>query len=66
MRVWLLFWLFVAASWTAAVIFLMISGSASCEERGTCAVDQLVIFGILLLMPVQVAVAVYLKQRRSD
>ena len=66
MRTWLLFWLFVVVSWTAVGFYLFISGWASCRETGTCISDGFVVVLALLLMPAQVLLAVYLKQRRAD
>ena len=66
MRTWLLFWLFVVVSWTAVGFYLFISGWAPCEVTGTCVADTGVVLIALLLMPAQVLLAVYLKQRRSD
>lgn len=66
MRTWLLFWLFVIVSWTAVGLYLLISGWAPCAESGTCIADGVVVALALLLMPAQVLLAVYLKQRRAD
>ena len=66
MRTWLLFWLFVVVSWTAVVFYLFISGWAPCTVTGTCIQDGLVVGLALFLMPAQVLLAVYLKQRRAD
>lgn len=66
MRPWLLFWLFVIISWTAVGFYLLVSGWAPCAKSGTCVVDGFVMVLALLIMPTQVLLAVYLKQRRSD
>jgi hypothetical protein len=65
MRTWLLFWVFVVASWVAVAFYLFISGWAACSETGTCFTDRAVVVLALVLMPAQVLLAVYLKQRRS-
>ena len=64
MRTWLLFWLFVIASWTAVGFHLLTTGWAPCAVTGTCLIDGIVVVLALLLMPAQVFLAVYLKQRR--
>lgn len=66
MRVWLFFWLFVVVSWAAVGFYLFTSGWAACGVTGTCIADGAVVVVALLLMPCQVLLAVYLKQRRSD
>ena len=66
MRKWLLFWLFVAVSWIAVAFYLFISDWAPCSVTGTCITDGVVIALALLLMPAQVLIAVYLKQRHAD
>ena len=66
MRVWLLFWLFVVVSWLAVGFYVFLMGWASCHVTGTCAVDRAVTMLAVLLMPAQVLLAVYLKQRQSD
>ena len=63
---WLLFWLFVIVSWAAVAFYLFISGWARCNVTGTCIADGLVVGLALLLMPSQVLIAIYLKQRRAD
>lgn len=66
MHTWTLFWLFVIVSWAAVGFYLFISGWAPCALTGTCVVDGVVVLIALLLMPAQVLLAVYLKQRRAD
>lgn len=66
MRTWLLFWLFVILSWTAVGFYLFISGWAPCAVTGTCVADGVVVVLALVLMPAQVLLALYLKQRRAD
>jgi uncharacterized membrane protein (DUF485 family) len=66
MRIWTLFWLFVVVSWSAVGFYLFISGWTSCAVTGTCITDGFVVLLALLLMPAQVLLAVYLKQRRVD
>lgn len=39
MRVWLLFWLFVAVSWLAVGSYIFIAGWSDCYVSGTCAAD---------------------------
>lgn len=62
---WTLFGILCLLSWACAVFFLLITGWASCSVTGWCVVDRIVIIGILLLLPVQVAIAVYLRQREK-
>ena len=63
MRTWLLYWLFVIVSWSVVGFYVFISGWAPCEESGTCVAFGLVAAIALLLMPAQVLIAAYLKQR---
>lgn len=66
MRAWLFYWLFVVVPWAAVGFYLFTSGWAACDVTGTCFADGAVAVFALLLMPSQVLLAVYLKQRRSD
>lgn len=66
MRRWMLFWLFVIVSWMAVGFYSFISGWARCTVTGTCVTDGIVVVLAMLLMPAQVALAVYLKQHRAD
>jgi hypothetical protein len=61
--IWLFFWLFVVASWAVLGFYFFIAGWSSCQATGTCTLDRIVIVVALLLMPAQVLLAVYLKQR---
>ena len=63
---WVLFWIFVPVSWVAVGFYVFISGWSPCEDSGTCVLDTAVALLALLLMPVQILLAVYLKQRRSS
>jgi hypothetical protein len=66
MRTWLLFWLFVVVSWMVVAFYFFISGWAPCVVTGTCLADGFVAALAILLMPAQVLLAAYLKQRRAD
>ncbi|MBB5718718.1 hypothetical protein FHR23_001641 [Stakelama sediminis] len=63
---WTIFGILCLLSWACAVFFLLTTGWASCSVTGHCVMDRLVIGGILLLLPAQVAVAVYLRQREKS
>jgi hypothetical protein len=62
--IWIAFWAFVIASWAAAGFYWFIAGWSSCQSTGSCANDQMVGALTLLLMPAQVLIAVWLKQRQ--
>ena len=57
------FWAFVLVSWAAAGFYWFIAGWSSCEATSSCETDQVVAMLTLLLMPAQVLLAVWLKQR---
>jgi hypothetical protein len=63
---WLLFWAFVVASWTLILGYAFFAGWSSCEIRQACNADRTI--GVLLwvLMPIQVLIAVLIKQRLAD
>ena len=63
---WVLFWAFVVVSWTLILGYAFFAGWSSCEVRHACGVDR--ILGVLLwvLMPMQVFIAVFIKQRLAD
>jgi len=63
---WTTFGVLCLLSWACAVFFLLITGWASCSVTGWCVADRIVIIGIILLLPAQVAVAAYLRQREKD
>jgi hypothetical protein len=61
--IWIAFWAFVIVSWAAAGFYWFIAGWTSCQSIGSCATDGVI--GVLtsFLMPIQVMLAVWLKQR---
>ena len=63
---WTIFGVLCLLSWACAVFFLLITGWAPCSVTGKCVSDGIVIIGIILLLPAQVAVAAYLRQREKD
>ena len=63
---WILFGVLCLLSWICALFFLFITGWASCSVAGSCVTDRIVIAGIILLIPTQVAIAVYLRQTEKD
>jgi membrane protein YdbS with pleckstrin-like domain len=60
------FWTFVIVTWAAALFYMAAVSSAPCETTGTCSVSQVVAVLTLLLMPAQVLLFVWLKQRHDD
>jgi hypothetical protein len=62
---WVLFWLFVVLSWGAVLGYLFFAGWSSCEVRGACGLDRIISVLLWTLMPAQIFLAAYLKQRSS-
>ena len=60
---WAIFWLFVLLSWTFLVRYGLTAGHSSCEESGTCTLDAVVSVFTVLLIPLQVILFVYLRDR---
>jgi hypothetical protein len=58
---WLLYWSFVGLSWPAAALFLFTGGWSSCTDRGSCLSDGIWNIIILLLLPIQAALAAWLR-----
>jgi len=63
---WAIFGFLCIVSWICAGLFLLTTGWASCSVTGWCITDRIVIAGILLLLPAQVAVAAYLRRGGKD
>ena len=63
---WATFGVLCLVTWVCAVFFLLTTGWASCSVTGACVVDRIAIIGIVLLLPTQVAIAVYLRQREKN
>ena len=63
--IWIAFWAFVMVSWAAAGFYWFITGWTSCHSTGSCATDGVVGVLTLLLMPIQVLLAVWLRQRHA-
>ena len=61
--VWSAFWLFVLFSWTFLVLWSFAAGHGSCEVSGTCDIDAIVgVIGVFLI-PLQVFLFVFLRDR---
>ena len=63
---WSIFGVLCLLSWACAVFFLLITGWAPCSVTGWCVADRIVILGIILMLPAQVAIAAFLRQREKD
>lgn len=63
---WAGFCLFVAVSWAALGVYALGAGQGPCEESGTCSADYAVAIVTLLLMPAQVLMFVWLRQRWDE
>lgn len=63
---WITFGVFCLFSWVCAVFILFITGWASCSVTGSCVADRIAVIGIILMLPAQIAIAVYLRQREKD
>ncbi len=59
---WSGFALFVIASWAIAILFFLTGGWAPCSETGSCTSDRIGAIIILLLLPMQAGLAVFLKR----
>ena len=64
--IWVAFWAFVIVSWAAVGFYWFIAGWSSCKGTGSCTTDGVIGVLTLILMPTQVMLAVWLKQRRID
>lgn len=62
---WTVFGVLCLLSWVCAVFYLFITGWAPCSVTGRCFSEGIVIIAIILLLPAQVAVAAYLRQREK-
>ena len=60
--IWTGFWVFVVVSWAAAGFFWFIAGWSPCQATGSCSADRIIGVLTVLLMPIQVLLAVWLKQ----
>lgn len=58
---WALFWCFVLLSWPLAILFAFTGGWSPCAEAGTCFSDRVGAITIVLLLPLQAALAAFLK-----
>lgn len=63
---WLGFGLFVALSWTALGLYFFVAGQGPCDVGGSCWVDQSLALFALVLLPLQVLVFVWMRQRSDD
>jgi hypothetical protein len=63
---WTLFGAFVVVSWTLTLGYVFFAGWSSCEVRHACAVDGVVSVVLWILMPIQVLIAVIIRQRFAD
>lgn len=64
--IWVAFAFFVAISWTLAFLFLFTGGGAPCGETRSCVSDQIGVVIVLLLLPFQVGLAAFIKNRLKD
>lgn len=62
---WLTFVLVCALCWLGAVTYLLTIGWASCDVTHHCGADSFVIGLIVLMLPVQVAIAAFLRHREK-
>jgi hypothetical protein len=63
---WVTFWLFVVVSWPVLGLYMFIAGGAPCAVTGHCLLDGIVVWLAIALLPLQILIAVYLKQRSTN
>jgi hypothetical protein len=63
---WVIFWLFVVVSWPTVGLYMFIIGGASCKVTGHCLLDGIVVWFAIALLPLQILVGAYLKQRSTS
>lgn len=63
---WILFFTVCAIFWLLAAVFILLSGSTSCELARSCTRDRIVSIAIILMLPIQAATAAYLRFREME
>jgi len=63
---WIFFFVACVASWLLAAIFIFVSGSAPCEAADSCTRDRIIGIIILLMLPLQAAIAAYMRYKEKE